>query len=144
MKQETISKRIDNAIKRYIPNESDKVKAYIKDLILITFRGLQEEAEIDERTGKPYSDKKHWFCYLNNARWFRYTYDFRRSKKGNDTMNKKYLIGKNHARFFATEWQNDFDKHNYFMSELAYYSDYFERLGKRYGLLKEFRENGII
>ena len=59
MKQETINKRVDNAIKRYIPNESDKVKAYIKDLILLTFRGLQEESEIDEQTGKPYSDKRN-------------------------------------------------------------------------------------
>lgn len=59
MKKETINKRVDNAIKRYIPNESDKVKQYIKDLILITFRGLQEEAEIDERTGKPYSDTRN-------------------------------------------------------------------------------------
>lgn len=59
MKQETISKRVDNAIKRYIPSESDKVKQYIKDLILLTFKGLQEEAEIDERTGKPYSDTRN-------------------------------------------------------------------------------------
>lgn len=59
MKQETISKRVDNAIRRYIPSESDKVKAYIKDLILITFRSLQEEAEIDERTGRPYSDTRN-------------------------------------------------------------------------------------
>lgn len=28
--------------------------------------------------------------------------------------------------------------------EVAYWSNYFLRLGKRYGLLKEFRENGII
>ena len=28
--------------------------------------------------------------------------------------------------------------------DLAYFSNYFETLGKRYGLLKEFRENGII
>lgn len=59
MKQETINKRVDNAIKRYIPSESDKVKQYIKDLILLTFRGLQEESEVDERTGKPYSDTRN-------------------------------------------------------------------------------------
>ena len=29
-------------------------------------------------------------------------------------------------------------------TELAHYSDYFTKLGKRYGLLKEFRENGIL
>lgn len=28
--------------------------------------------------------------------------------------------------------------------ELYEFGAYFERLGKRYGLLKEFRENGII
>ena len=59
MKQETINKRVDNAIRRYIPSESDKVKQYIKDLILITFRGLQEEAEIDDRTRKPFSDTQN-------------------------------------------------------------------------------------
>lgn len=59
MKQETINKRVDNAIRRYIPNESDKVKQYIKDLILLTFKGLQLENEIDERKGRPYSDTQN-------------------------------------------------------------------------------------
>lgn len=59
MKQETINKRVENAIKRFIPSENDKVKEYIKDLILITFKGLQEESEIDTRTGRPYSDTKN-------------------------------------------------------------------------------------
>ena len=27
--------------------------------------------------------------------------------------------------------------------ELAYFEDYFRRLGKRYGLLREFKENAI-
>lgn len=58
MKQETINKRVDNAIKRYIPNESDKVKAYIKDLILLTFKDLRLDLQVDERTGKPYSESK--------------------------------------------------------------------------------------
>lgn len=31
-----------------------------------------------------------------------------------------------------------------YMSEVADITAYFTRLGKRYGLLKEFRENGII
>lgn len=29
-------------------------------------------------------------------------------------------------------------------SDCAYYSDYFSKLAKRYGLIKEFKENGII
>ena len=58
MKQETINRRVDNAIKRYIPNESDKVKQYIKDLILLTYKGLRLDLQVDERTGKPYSKSK--------------------------------------------------------------------------------------
>ena len=59
--------------------------------------------------------------------------------KGN-TYNK----AKENARNKAIEWQRDFDNHNYSYEELAYYRDYFERLAKRYGLIKEFKENGII
>ena len=44
----------------------------------------------------------------------------------------------------AIEWQLDFDNHNYSYEELAYYRNYFERLAKKYGLVREFRENGII
>lgn len=55
-----------------------------------------------------------------------------------------YQIAKERARNKAIEWQMDFNNHNYSYGELAYYGDYFERLAKRYGLVKEFRENGII
>ena len=58
MKKETISKRLDNAIKRYIPNESDEVKAYIKELILLTYQNLRLDLQVDERTGKPFSESK--------------------------------------------------------------------------------------
>jgi len=44
----------------------------------------------------------------------------------------------------AIEWQLDFANHNYFMSELVKFAEHFYKLGKRFGLLKEFRENGII
>lgn len=43
----------------------------------------------------------------------------------------------------AIDWQNDFCNHNYSYSELIAFRSYFEKFGKRYGLLKEFRENGI-
>ena len=58
-------------------------------------------------------------------------------------MNK-YQIGKQKARDKAVEWQLDFNNHNYSYGELAEFQDYFERLAKRYGLVKEFRENCII
>ena len=56
----------------------------------------------------------------------------------------KYKELKERASDKDIEWQMDFDNHNYSYSALAYYGDYFTRLAKRYGLVKEFRENGII
>ena len=56
----------------------------------------------------------------------------------------KYLEQKEKAIEQAIDWQLDFGDHNYSMQELAEFSTYFERLAKRYGLIKEFRENGII
>ena len=55
-----------------------------------------------------------------------------------------YQRAKERARNEAVEWQLTFNEHNYSYGELAYYGDYFERLAKKYGLVREFRENGII
>ena len=54
-----------------------------------------------------------------------------------------YEYYKNKARLKAIEWQLDFDSNNYSYSELLEYQNYFKKIGKRYGLLKEFKENGI-
>lgn len=56
----------------------------------------------------------------------------------------KYYEKKAEIREQAIMWQLDFNNHNYSWLELANFGDYFYRLGKRYGLLREFRENGII
>lgn len=48
------------------------------------------------------------------------------------------------ARNKAVDWQMDFNNHNYSYEDLVYYGEYFERLAKRYGLVKEFKENGIL
>lgn len=55
-----------------------------------------------------------------------------------------YQVRKEEARRTAQEWQHNASEKNYSYSELQWYQSYFEKLGKRYGLLKEFRENGII
>ena len=55
-----------------------------------------------------------------------------------------YQRRKNAARQKVIEWQADFENHNYSYGELAAWNSYFEKLGKRYGLTEEFRENGII
>ena len=55
-----------------------------------------------------------------------------------------YQKRKNAARMEAIIWQHEFADRPMYESELAYYTAYFRKLGKRYGLLGEFRENGII
>lgn len=54
-----------------------------------------------------------------------------------------YIELKAKARQAAIDWQLDFPNHNYSWGELQVWNQYFYNLGKRYGLLKEFRENGI-
>ena len=58
-------------------------------------------------------------------------------------MNK-YQIGKEKARQEAMDWQLDFCNHDYSWGELAFFENYFTKLAKRYGLVKEFKENCII
>lgn len=56
----------------------------------------------------------------------------------------RYQRAKAAAREAAQNWQYAFDKFIFSYGELAEYQAHFEKLGKRYGLLREFRENGII
>ena len=58
-------------------------------------------------------------------------------------MNK-YQQAKNKIRDVAIDWQLDFDKHNYSWLELLQWQEFFSTKAKRYGLVREFRENGII
>ena len=55
-----------------------------------------------------------------------------------------YQNYKEKTRQEAIDWQSDFCNHNYSWSELAEWSDYFAKKASRYGLVKEFKENGII
>ena len=57
---------------------------------------------------------------------------------------KKYADLKEVARSKAIDFQYSSSDKCYSYAELAYYSDYFLKLGKRYGLIKEFKENGIL
>lgn len=57
---------------------------------------------------------------------------------------KTYKERKEEIRDEAIDFQFEFEENNYSYGELAWYTRYFTIMGKRYGLLKEFRENGII
>lgn len=58
---------------------------------------------------------------------------------------KNYKERKEAIRNEAIEFQNTFyEGKQWFYSEIADIQEYFEKQGKKYGLLREFRENGII
>lgn len=55
-----------------------------------------------------------------------------------------YQEKKADVREKAINFQQMFSEYDFSYSEIIEYQDYFLKQGKRYGLLKEFRENGII
>ena len=54
-----------------------------------------------------------------------------------------YLLNKERARQKAIEFSTQEQPSAFSFGECYYWSNYFEKLGKKYGLLREFRENGI-
>lgn len=57
---------------------------------------------------------------------------------------KTYQELKVEARNIAIDWQlTDGCEHSYSYEGLLILQNFFYKLGKRYGLLREFRENGI-
>lgn len=56
---------------------------------------------------------------------------------------KTYADYKAEVRERAIQWQYEFAERTISWGELAEETAEFERLGRRYGLLTEFRENGI-
>jgi len=57
---------------------------------------------------------------------------------------KSYAELKEAARQQAIEWQDWLSDHSVSYGGLAIASEHFENLGRRYGLIQEFRENAII
>ena len=56
----------------------------------------------------------------------------------------KYQENKSRIREKALEFKLNFGEKNYSYYELSKITNYFEKQGRRYGLLKEFKENCII
>lgn len=56
----------------------------------------------------------------------------------------RYEAHKEAARQEAIEWQQWQSGQALSYYDLLQYSYYFEKLGRRYGLIREFHENGII
>ena len=58
--------------------------------------------------------------------------------------NSTYAARKEAARQKAIDWQRWQADENLSYGELAYFMEYFERIARRFGLVREFRENAII
>ena len=56
----------------------------------------------------------------------------------------RYQAGKERARQKAKDYQKEVCDLCLSWWDVAHMADYFERLAKRYGLLTEFKENGVI
>lgn len=59
-------------------------------------------------------------------------------------MEQKEITTKEEARQYAIDWQNWAGNENLHYSELSDWGDFFTELGRKFGLLREFKENGII
>jgi hypothetical protein len=58
--------------------------------------------------------------------------------------NNRYQIAKEKARAAAIEYQREAGERSTTYAETAEKAAYFAKLGKRHGLTREFKENGII
>lgn len=63
---------------------------------------------------------------------------------GRTAPPETYQEHKTILRDFAIDWQTKASELNYSYGELADWTDFFTEYGKKYGLLSEFRENGIL
>lgn len=64
-------------------------------------------------------------------------------RKKESRHNMDYQSLKDLLRDFAIEWQLNTDRFNYTYDNLVLYQGFFKEYGKKYGLLREFEENGI-
>ena len=56
----------------------------------------------------------------------------------------KYMEKKEAARNEAINWMLTTENDSMSWSEILNYQDHFMNIGRRYGLIREFHENGII
>lgn len=56
----------------------------------------------------------------------------------------KREYNKARARLLAIQWQWNFTHYDRSYMYIAKWTNLFDRLGRKYGLLREFRENGIL
>lgn len=122
-------------------------------------------ARIDTFTKKPRMDRTKWFYFKDGSNpygvwdrneFFKMIVAWNPEMIDNDTFRCNepttayykpvdYRFKQSALRDFAIEWQSRFGSGDFvsYWSDCAEWSDFFTYYGKRYGLLTEFKENGI-
>jgi hypothetical protein len=62
----------------------------------------------------------------------------------NNNMKKRTPKTKEEARQYAIDWQKWFSEENLSIQELINWQNEFDKIGKKFDLTEEFKENGII
>ena len=70
--------------------------------------------------------------------------NIKEKKKVKNMKKNIYRIKQTELREQAIDWQMNDEQMNYSYAELAEWYDYFYTQGKRLGLLREFRTEGIL
>ena len=96
-------------------------------------------------------NEQHNYIYENNIYgWGEYHRDTFSPNTENieilvlSIKGKTYTEKKASAESIAIDWSHNFMGLNWSYGELAEVYNFFEKVGKRYGLLKEFKENCIL
>lgn len=84
--------------------------------------------------------------YYNSRDWFNDSFspDYDYNMISFKITGKTYAERKESARALAIDFQNLFSSMVLYWGDLATVGGYLERVAKRYGLITEFKENGII
>ena len=82
--------------------------------------------------------------YIHYCNVFDAVYFFKNLGGYERTIKPTYAEIKENIKEIAIDWQLDFDNHGYSYYDLIRYNNFFEFLARKYGLIKEFKENCII
>lgn len=95
-------------------------------------------------------NKKHFNIYYKNKygyeEWFKDTFSPECKYETLDfkISGKTYQERKASLEDLAKDWQLHFSNFSWSWGEIAEITNYFYDMAKRFGLVKEFKENGII
>jgi len=115
-----------------------------KNKCIVIFKGLKTSKEV---TAEFYAkNEKDYKKQIAKAKYICEKQDNEPFTVYHVTQKKfcPYLFKKEEIKQQAQEWQHNFENYCNDWLDVATWAEHWRKLGKRYGLLTEFKENGII